>query len=82
MKEEKALLPNKQPPRPPNGGWGWVIVVAVLVNGIFTWGVLIGYSIFYQPLMEELDVTLGQVTMVNGAHEIARAIGRKSVCVT
>ena len=62
---------------PPDGGWGWMITLGVFLIGFFTWGVFVAYPVFYQPLMDEFHISLGDVSWISGVHEIGRAFGRK-----
>ena len=75
--KEKQQLLKIEATTPPDGGYGWMIVLAVFMTGYFTWGVYVTYPIFYQPFMQKFGINLGDVTWISGTHEIGRAFGRK-----
>lgn len=61
----------------PDGGWGWVIVVANLyVTAIFAANMRC-YSVFYVPLMSEFDADYASVSWINGSLQLAYGLACK-----
>ncbi|VDN10788.1 unnamed protein product [Dibothriocephalus latus] len=52
------------PPEPPDGGWGWVIVVAAFFVHLITDGVPVAFGIFIEDLFEDFNVTLSMTSWV------------------
>lgn len=62
---------------PPDGGWGWVVVAGVFMSMALTFGVSLAYPLFFQPLMQEFDISLGAVTWLAGIYEFGKIFGCK-----
>ncbi|XP_066272168.1 monocarboxylate transporter 13-like [Branchiostoma lanceolatum] len=50
--------------RPPDGGWGWVVVLAALCNLGFMYGTVRSLGVFFVPMMETFDTNAGTTSWV------------------
>uniref|UniRef100_H2XV23 Major facilitator superfamily (MFS) profile domain-containing protein n=2 Tax=Ciona intestinalis TaxID=7719 RepID=H2XV23_CIOIN len=66
---------KKEPVDPPEGGWGWFIVVAVFIWCALTYGPAVAFPVLYQSIVREFGVTLGQATWLTGAFEFGKSCG-------
>ena len=78
MTTEKSKSPNGQKkkvqqtqsaataqPTPPDGGWGWVVVVASFVSNMIVDGILYTFGILYVELLIEFpDASKGQIALI------------------
>jgi len=60
--DELAL--KKDPYAPPDGGWGWVVMIASFLCNLVLDGIAYTFGIFLQPLMLHFDVEKGPMSMV------------------
>lgn len=49
---------------PPDGGWGWVIVVAAFLSNMIADGITFTFGIFLEELSNAFNVTIGTVTLI------------------
>jgi len=70
--ENGALLEKGEPPAaekddpyaPPDGGWGWVVMIASFLCNLVLDGIAYTFGIFLTPLMEDFGVQKGPMSMV------------------
>lgn len=55
---------TKYIPTPPDGGWGWVVVVASFVNHIIVDGVAFTFGIFYMEFMKYFQSSKSETALV------------------
>ncbi|XP_063158993.1 monocarboxylate transporter 11 [Candoia aspera] len=55
------MLPLEEPP---NGGWGWLVVLAGFLANSLTFGVLRSLSVLFEDLVEAFEATTAQVSWV------------------
>lgn len=93
MANEKSKSPNGQKkelkgrtqspvahPTPPDGGWGWVVVVASFVSNMIVDGILYTFGILYVELQIEFpDVGRGQIALIGSLLGGVYLIGGKSL---
>lgn len=80
-------------PRPPDGGYGWVIVLVSFVCNLVVDGIAYSFGIILQRLAEDFDETVGKVawagSLLNGvylltgpvASALTNAYGFRPVCI-
>ncbi len=66
---ESVPLPSQDaeppaPPLPPDGGWGWVVVVGSLLVNIIVDGICFSFGCFLLPLMDEFGESRGKTAFV------------------
>lgn len=49
---------------PPDGGWGWVVVVAAFISYFMTEGVICGFGIFLSEMALAFNCNLSQVSLI------------------
>lgn len=49
---------------PPNGGWGWVIVIASFFSNFIVDGVLYTFGIFFVDLLGSFDAPKAKIALV------------------
>lgn len=52
------------PPLPPDGGWGWVVVIASFFCNLIVDGVCYTFGIFYGELLDYFQASKGQTALV------------------
>lgn len=63
---------------PPDGGWGWLIVIGGMYS-LAMWGAAARcYSVFYGPMMSEFNVEYSQVSWLNGMFQISYGLASES----
>ncbi|XP_026749154.1 monocarboxylate transporter 2 [Galleria mellonella] len=50
---------------PPDGGWGWVVVVASFMCNVFVDGIIFSGGMFQNSIQEEFNISESQVALVN-----------------
>jgi MCP family monocarboxylic acid transporter-like MFS transporter 12 len=55
---------KKDPYAPPDGGWGWVVMIASFICNLVLDGIAYTFGIFLTPLMEHFGVQKGPMSMV------------------
>ncbi len=63
-----------RPVEPPNGGYGWVIVVASLMLGITVGAKYVSFGVFLIEFCHFLDMPQANVSLINAAGNIAFTI--------
>ena len=77
-KIEKNKMPEKLPcrifftedweeyiPEPPDGGWGWVVMIASFFNNFILDGIAYCFGIFLRDYVNSLNTTVGNATLAN-----------------
>lgn len=49
---------------PPDGGWGWVIVVASFMCNMIVDGIIFSFGTFLEYIADDFSVTIAEVTLV------------------
>lgn len=49
---------------PPDGGWGWVVVLASFLSNLVADGLVYTFGLFLDDISVAFDVSVGRVTMV------------------
>ena len=52
------------PPLPPDGGWGWVVVIASLFINIIVDGVCFSFGVFYVAFLDHFGESKGKTAWV------------------
>ena len=60
------------PPAPPDGGWGWVVVLSSFLIHFIVGGICYSFGIFLSPLVENFESDRGTVVW---ASSLASGIG-------
>ena len=60
--EKSTSKPSQDPPTPPNGGWGWVVVAASFFCLCVLDGISYTFGMFLAPLMEDMECGRGGVS--------------------
>ncbi|XP_078581513.1 monocarboxylate transporter 13-like [Branchiostoma floridae x Branchiostoma japonicum] len=77
---------NPDPVEPPDGGWGWAVVLAGFIVFACTWGILRSLGVFFIPWREQFpDATAWEIALVQSilsgmtslAAPVASALGRR-----
>ena len=55
---------SKYIPTPPDGGWGWVVVLASFINHVIVDGVAFTFGIFYMEFMRYFESSKSQTALV------------------
>lgn len=51
---------------PPDGGWGWVVCIASLVNSFLVDGTVNCFGVFLPEYMDHFNTSVGYTTLANG----------------
>ncbi|XP_078581949.1 monocarboxylate transporter 12-like [Branchiostoma floridae x Branchiostoma japonicum] len=82
----RPLPTNPGPVEPPDGGWGWAVVLAGFIIFACTWGIVRSLGVFFIPWKEQFpDATAGEIALVQSilagmttlAAPVASALGRR-----
>ncbi|XP_035700214.1 monocarboxylate transporter 13-like [Branchiostoma floridae] len=82
----RPLPTNPGPVEPPDGGWGWAVVLAGFIIFACTWGIVRSLGVFFIPWREQFpDATAGEIALVQSilagmttlAAPVASALGRR-----
>lgn len=49
---------------PPDGGWGWVVVLSSFLCNLIVDGIIFSFAIFLEPIAKEFSVDKAEVTLV------------------
>lgn len=49
---------------PPDGGWGWLVVLAAFISYFMAEGVICGFGIFLQEMADAFHCKLSQVSLI------------------
>lgn len=60
---------------PPDGGWGWIIVIASFIIFLITEGIIYSYGVFFQVITKELNFTRSQISLIG-------AVKASSICLS
>jgi len=63
-KDDVEAKKKVDPYAPPDGGWGWVVMVASFLCNLVLDGIAYTFGIFLSPLMEDFNVEKGPMSMV------------------
>lgn len=64
VKEDAAEDDDEVMTVPPDGGWGWVVVVASFLIFMITEGIIYGFGIFFQEMINDLKCSRSQISMI------------------
>merc|ERR1711936_516899 len=54
--DEDLSKSGKDPYAPPDGGWGWVVMIAAFICCLVLDGIAYVFGVFLEPLMEDFQV--------------------------
>lgn len=81
-------------PTPPDGGWGWVIVLASFLNHVIVDGIAFTFGVFYIEFMEAFNSSKGKTALVGSlltgfyllsgpiASALVNRFGCRPVCIS
>lgn len=49
---------------PPDGGWGWVVMVVAFLSNFVIDGIMYSFGVFIEALCSEFDKLPGQITLI------------------
>lgn len=49
---------------PPDGGWGWVVIIASFMCNMIVDGIIFSFGIFLEDIAQDLDTSKSQVSLV------------------
>ena len=70
----EQLKPESGPQGPPDGGWGWMVVLGSAIAHFFVVGLGRSFGVFYVDLMEIYDKSAFQTAMVVGLFNTLRMV--------
>ncbi|XP_038642972.1 monocarboxylate transporter 13-like [Scyliorhinus canicula] len=50
---------------PPDGGWGWMVVLAGFLKGCLTFGIVRSFGVFFEPFMRHFDESANRVSWIS-----------------
>lgn len=62
--EEEEVTPPRRPGEPPDGEWGWVVMIAAFFCCLFTEGILFSYLVLQMELSNYFEVTEESLTFI------------------
>jgi MFS family permease len=66
MEDESSLEEQYSEPQPPDGGWGWVVVVAAFVTNLIADGVTFTFGIIYVDLLRYFGEAKSKTAWIGG----------------
>lgn len=63
--ETKQIRVSAQITVPPDGGWGWVVVIASFFISAISDGVIVTFGCIYSKILQDLDLSPSLVSLVN-----------------
>jgi len=62
--EEDGEWEEFDAPVPPDGGWGWVVMISGFLSNVIVDGVCYTYSVFFNELLEYFQASRGKTALV------------------
>ena len=62
--EDDAEWEEFEAPVPPDGGWGWVVMISSFLSNVIVDGVCYTYTIYYNELLDYFGASRGKTALV------------------